>query len=690
MHLRRYPFLRLLLPLVLGIGLGDAFPHPLSLAGHALLLLLFLFLIIRFNRRSWGFGVAVYLLFFGMGYALMSRQQEQTSFPFSNKAAVYRVRICEHPEEKRNSLQLQALLLEEVRGDTLVPYPENPLFLLYMPQQSAADSLRRGDELLIHARLNPLTNSGNPDEFDYVEYMEHKGFSGRAYVAEGCWGKTGHDSRRSLKQVAQDCRQEIVSLYQHLAIHGDELAVLSALTVGEKSLLNNEIRDTYATTGASHVLALSGMHVGLIYGVLLILFAPLRKRFPRLNLLFTLLIIGFLGCFAFITGLSPSVVRSVLMFSLFAFVDEEARHFLKLNVLATTAFFMLLCNPLWLLDVSFQLSFMAIIALTYVQPKLYALLDVGNRPLRGLWKILSLSIAVQLCSAPLLMFYFSRFTFHFLLSNVWIIPSVTIIIWGTIILLLLTPIPFLQLLLAPVVRGLISVQNLLLRWIESLPGASIEGIWLDAWGMALMFLLIIATYFAFSRRTLRNIRLALYALLALAGWHTFTLISNAPQRGIAFYNVRGCMAVHCLTNNRQSWIACADSVQDLTHLQRALAPHWNRLHLDAPQYVAGTYSSPHLTMHNQIVAYAGKRICFVSDNRRRNRTATPPLAVDYLYISRGYRGSIAELTPLFRIGMVITDASLSAYRQEKIANECARLGIAYHNLTQQGALQVHL
>lgn len=673
----------------MGIWCGDAFPHRVLVWECVAVLLLFL-LIGRYRHARWGYGVAVYLFLGGVGFCLMSRQLEKTAFPFPNETAVYQVRIREHPEAKERSILCKVSLLGEISRDTMERYSRNPLFLLYFPKDSAAATLRRGDELLVHARLVPPANNGNPDEFDYARYLRRKGCSGTAYVAAGHWRKTGHDASRSLSQVALDYRERVVALYRSLGFRGEVLAVLSALTVGDKEELSDDIVETYSVAGASHVLALSGLHIGFLYALLWFVLSPLWKRWQRLKPFLILLLVFSLVFFAFFTGLSASVVRSVVMFSLLAFAGLQSEKPLTLNTLAATAFLMLLCRPAWLFDVGFQLSFLAVASIVLVRPKLYALWQVDNRFLRQVWGLLTVSVAAQLGTAPLVAFYFSRFSTHFLLANLWVIPMVSLILYSAVFLLMLTPFPYVQQLFAGGVGALVHIQNEGLRRIEHLPGASADGIWLDVWGVLLVYLFLGMAYYAFLRCTVRRVSLALLALLAVASWHSFSMMANASRRGIAFYSVRDCPVVHCMTDSRHSWLACADSLTDVSRLYRALSPHWNRLRLEPPRIVAGDYSVPGLSVRNRMVLYAGKRICLLCDDRWRDKKSSRPLAVDYLYISKGYRGGVEELTSLFSIGMVVVDASLSVYYQHKIANDCIRLGIPYLLLSQKGFYRVWL
>lgn len=267
---------------------------------------------------------------------------------------------------------------------------------------------------------------------------------------------------------------------------------------------------------------------------------------------------------------------------------------------------------------------------------------------------------------------------------------VSLVLYSAVFLLILTPLPFVQHLFARVVEALVHVQNEVLRWIERLPGAAVDDIWLDIWGVLLVYLFLGMTYYGFLRLTVRRICFALLALLAVVSWHSLSIMSNASRQGIAFYSVRGCPVVHCMADNRHSWLACADSLPDMPRLCRALSPHWNRLHLETPRLVAGDYTTSGLSMRNQIVSYAGKRICLLSDNRWRNKNSSHPLSVDYLYVSKGYQGGIEELTSSLSMGMVVLDASLSDYYQNKIANDCVRLGIPYLLLSQKGSYRILL
>lgn len=692
--LQRHPFLRLLMSFAGGIVCGDALFFrsllsdilPVWICSASIVLLILAYFLSNKYHIRWLYGVAVFLCCFSLGAGMAGECLHRTDIPVFNEAAVYQAVISEEPEVKERSILCRVLLEEKVGGKTGERYDNT--VLLYFPKDSAA-ALRRGDRLWVHARLAPPANNGNPDEFDYVRYLLRRGVSATAYVPAGHWRVMEHETSRTVRQVAADYRGEVVELYRRLGFRGDNLAVLSALTVGDKENLSEDIRETYSVAGASHVLALSGLHIGLLYGFLFWLFSFGWKRWAFIKPFGVLLIILLLWAFAFFTGLSSSVVRSVIMISFFAVASFQSEKLLSLNTLAATAFLMLVFNPLWLFDVGFQLSFAAVASILLIQPRLYHLFTVKQRILRYIWGIMTVSVAAQIGTAPLIIFYFSRFSTHFLLTNLWVILMVTLILYAAITMLVFTFIPILQHWLSLVVDGLLNAQNGALRWIEQLPASSVDGLWTDCWEIILFYLFLLLMFRCWEVRTARSVYLPLCCLLLLVSYHTVSVGLSAPRRSIVFYNVRRCPAVHCFNDNGDSWLACADSVPDIARLRRALAPHWNRHHLPAPRVLTADYITSVFSFRNHIISYGGKRICLLHDGRWRDKASGHPLPIDYLHISKGYTGSIEELTSIFRIRTVILDSSLSDYRISLLQSDCRRLSIPYISLKEKGALYLN-
>ena len=468
--IQRHPFIRLLLPLMVGITLGYYFPVSslpwiLGILGCGWVILIVGFVLLK--KMPTIFGVSLNLCLIACGYSLCSWHLAETNFLFTGQSQPCLAIVKASPQEKPRTYLLES----DVYTSTESPHR----FLLYVAKDSASATIRRGDTLSVYARLQAPSNDAMTDGFDYVRYLKRKGITGTAYVSAKNWKYKGHSDASSWIQRLQNFRIKVVERYQELGFEGDELAVLTALTTGQKEDLSDELRETYSIAGVSHVLALSGLHIGLIYGFLLLLLMPVWKRFPSSKPLTILFIIAILWMFAVFTGLSTSVVRSVTMFSIHAIAMFREERPATLHVLALTAFAMLLFKPLWLFDVGFQLSFTAVAAIIILQPRLDAILPRPSQWLTRRFKdLLTVSVAAQIGTAPLVILYFHRFSTHFLLSNLLVLPLVTFIMYGAFLLLLLTPIPTFQQWVADGVNLLINSLNKLLHGLTQLPIASID------------------------------------------------------------------------------------------------------------------------------------------------------------------------------------------------------------------------
>lgn len=691
-YIHRYPYIRLIIPWITGVFCGDHFFDrswelfwSILALGLCIALLFVLYFLKRHSLR-WCFGLAVSILCFIGGWLGITWQLQHAVYSFPEEETVYRVLITDAPQAKEHTYLCQTLLKE--RRDTAGTYPIERTAILYLQQDSAVTRLKSGDELLISARISPPLNNRNFDEFDYARFLMRKGISGTGYVASGKWTKQDGMNNLDLKSIASSCRRKMISLYQKLGFSGDELAVLSALTIGDKTELSDSVRESYSVAGASHILALSGLHIGLLYTLLFFILKPIARRGNIGRVIRSvLLLLILLWAFAFFTGLSPSVVRSVSMFSILAMADMVGRQPLSLNTLAAAAWLMLFCNPAWLFDVGFQLSFLAVASILLIQKPIYHLITVKGRIGKYIWGLISVSVAAQIGTAPLVMFYFSRFSVHFLLTNLVVIPFITIILYAAVIMLLLTPLSWLQIVVAEGVKKLLEGLNFFVRWVEQLPYASIDGIWLyqsEILGIYIVGFLL--TYYFMNRRY-RNLLICLFTILLLGTYHATLYWLDRPRTSLVFYNVRGCPAVHCIESDGRSWINYVDTIPNEKRLKRMTANYWKHHHLLPPKEITGDCRYMVLNRQQQIISYHGCHICVINDNHWRNKTTVSPLYIQYLYLCKGYDGHLEELTRIFSFSYVILDASLSEYRRHLLESECKQSGLRFISLSDEGSVR---
>lgn len=505
--LQAYPILRLAIPVVAGVLFAGTFPDALSMgvyvAGILALGVLGGFILFgKLYSRRWLFGACVFTMLFLAGGLRMSHQWKEVNRSWPNEERIYQGVIQEKPQEKPQTMQCKATLLE---GENV---------MLYLAKDSASRALSVGDPIWFHARIRPPMSAEQTGNSGYASYLLYKGIGGMAYVPAGSWEESRLPHDLSLKQKALKVRQDIVEMYRSWGIGKEQLPVLAALTVGYKDELSKEVREDYSVSGIAHVLALSGMHIGFLWLLMGWLLKPLDYgkvgRWIKWAVSTVLL-----WSFAFVAGLEASVVRAVVMCMLMELGRMAGGKTLSMNTLAVAALFMLMYNPFYLYDVSFQLSFMAVLSILLVFPFLDKQCPLDNRWAKRLWSVMMISVSAQMGTAPLIMYYFSNFSVYFLLANVGVALWVPCIIYSAFLTMALFFVPVLQGVFIGLLDKSVHLLNTWASWISSWPGASFTSFApekLDVWGLYLCMGALLGL------ATTRKRRWLIVCLAIIAGW----------------------------------------------------------------------------------------------------------------------------------------------------------------------------
>ncbi len=515
--MKTYPILRLTVFLSAGIFFAEAFPEfaPLWILGSlALILLVGMGFFLRKSSYALrgAFGISASLFMFLIGAMLAIHAYREVKVSWSEQRQAYSGIIQETPIPKKKSMQCPV----RVNGKTI---------LLYLAKDSVSTALQSGEKLLFYTQIRPPQNTTDFQEFDYASYLLHKGISGTAYAGTGFWKKQQGEPELTWKQKALLVRERLVDKFRELGADEEHLPVLSALTIGYKVELEHEVRDMYAVAGISHVLALSGMHIGIIWMLLEFLLRPLgitkTTRWLRWLLSTTLL-----WTFAFVVGLEASVVRAVVMCMLMGLARVAGSKALSVNTLAIAALLMLMYRPFYLFDVGFQLSFVAVASICLFYPILYRCLPVKNVILRGIWSTTTVSIVAQMGTAPLVMYYFSNFSVYFLLANLFAALLVPLIIYGAVLVFVLIPFPTLAGWGMWVLNHLVEGLTFVARWTSGLPYATFSFSRFSIIEIALFYALLLQLFSFVQKRSRRKfiglliwvVCLLLARLCALWGW----------------------------------------------------------------------------------------------------------------------------------------------------------------------------
>ena len=274
-------------------------------------------------------------------------------------------------------------------------------------------------------------------------------------------------------------------------VDGDAYAVVAAMALGDKTALTHELRDTYSVSGASHVLALSGLHLGIIYGLLWLLLP--HRRWPAVSQ--TIILVA-MWLYVLLVGMPVSVVRSAVMLSVYGLLSIGRRNKMSVNALAFTAIVMLMWNPEWLFDIGFQLSFMAVLAILLFVPVFEDVFSAKylqeHRLVRYIWGLVAVSVSAQIGVAPLIAYYFGRVSTYFLLTNFVVLPAAYLILGFSLIVLLFPS-------LAYILLYIVDSLNAVLLRISAIPGSSIDGFHPNELQVVLTYVIIFCIYLLIER-----------------------------------------------------------------------------------------------------------------------------------------------------------------------------------------------
>ena len=372
----------------------------------------------------------------------------------------------------------------------------------WLPQEGKAmlyfkgDSLRKQGELvLIKDGLDTLPPKRPFDGFDYKRYLERQGIYYRKYLSSGDYELYGQTSHLSFAERAQNYTQRV---YRELLGDTPELGVAEAMVGGIRVHLDKETQQNYSDTGTIHALAVSGMHVAILFWVLQVLFSRLV---PKRSFLFLSLVLCSLWAYAFFTGLSASVCRSVVMFSLFLVGERLQRSGSSLNTLFLSAVVLLLWNPNWLYDVGFQLSYLAVWGILSFHPILNKSIRIGNRVLRSLWEGASVSISATLFTLPLSLYYFHQFPNYFLLANTAVNLVCAPLLPIGLLLLLIYPINWMFEWVGFIFKYLLIILNRVVEFFAGLPGAVSKDVYISIFTVLVLFLILFSVIQFWKRRT---------------------------------------------------------------------------------------------------------------------------------------------------------------------------------------------
>lgn len=680
------PFLRLLLPLATGIVIQYIYNSIATIVVCGILLIVcgILTLLHSKNRLSSVYRRCFFLLTCStMAIAGMISYNIATTIntlPTIAPDSIAIARVDGLPTEREHSYQTHCTII--AINDSTTSRPADIPILLNIEKSHTARSLQGGELILFHPDLQPIEGSAIPHAFDYARHMALQGTYYRQYLRDDEWQHTSHIDASSWQHRALRLQSSCINnLYQSSLTH-EQASFLSALLWGYKANIPESTRQIFSVAGLSHILAVSGLHTGIIAFILWLLLYPLRwLSFNHLREIIALLL---LWGYAFVTGLSPSVVRACTMATFIGVAHIMHRRNTSLNALCGSAVIVLLAAPAQLFDIGFQLSYTAVAGILLLSPYLdiARLYDVRNNMVRYVSGSIAVTLAAQLATTPLAAHYFHIIPIWGLISNIFLLPLLPLLILSALVMQLCVAIDIECKLMTMFTQELTNILLNGAQSIASLPIAHISNIAITPPMLVFYSFILIAIWYALSRRSLRPLTIIAISVIAMQAISLY--YSLQPSTPMAIVPAERSSSNIQLSNaSHNCIIITTDTMQ---HLPRN-GEEWRIMERLSPRIVThnDTIAIDNIYTALPFIQYYYKRMLWVDDNSWRYCSSDSCMSIDYAFITEQYTGHIAPLLNTFDIDSIILSATIFKDRGTQLQNECQQLAIGCYNIATDGA-----
>ncbi|WP_298499508.1 ComEC/Rec2 family competence protein [uncultured Algibacter sp.] len=678
MRLLNFTIVKLTLCLVIGIIIGylTHISITTSILSTTILLLtlLVMYLIAKkqFTKSIW-FGLIAYLAMISVGI-LTTNIHNQKNFSShytklistendSLNTTTFRVREILKPSNYYDKFVVDLLVVNDknVTGKTL----------LNIQKDSLESSLKVDDIYIIRTSFKDLKKPLNPNQFNYKKYLENKYIYHQLFTTNK--SLLAIDTKTTtLLGIADNIRQHINKKLKPFHFKPDELSIINALLLGQRQDISEEVYTSYTNAGAIHILAVSGLHVGIILIILSIILKPL-EHIKHGKFIKTILLVSILWSFALIAGLSASVTRAVTMFSIVAIALNLKRPTNIFNTLAISMFIILLIKPLFLFDVGFQLSYLAVFAIVAIDPFLYNLWVPKYWIPNKLWHTFTITVSAQLGIVPLSLFYFHQFPGLFFISNLIIIPFLGIILGFGILIILLAVLNLLPQFGANVYGCIISAMNNFIEWVSKQEAFLFRDISFNQIHMVVSYLFIISFFRLLFKRNYPNLRFFLISIIVIQSAFIINKLNKPLNEFIVFHKSRHTL----LGNTTNNKILIASDFDSITKSKNKIITNYS---------VANGIS----TIENQtiwpIYQLKDKYLLVIDSLSIYHLNTFKP---DYVLLRQSPKINLNRLIDSISPKLIIADGSNYLSYIKHWENICKKRKLPFHQTSKKGAYTIN-
>jgi competence protein ComEC len=685
---KRAPFIRLIVPLMAGILLHLHLQFPLLyliiLFICALLLLGFTLLKQNFSGLKFSLfnSAAIFASIFLLGALLVWRQDIRNKSAWVGNhykdSSFVLVTLSEPLAEKTKSYKAEATVTAVQKNNEWQNVTGK--IIVYFKKDSSVTRLTYGSQIIFKTNLQLIKNAGNPGGFDFKRYSLFNGITHQVYLKENDFEVLKEKNENRFTKFLFAAKERILTILR-TNIKGDkEQGLAEALLIGYKNDLDKTLVQSYSNTGVVHVIAISGLHLGLIYWLLLQLLKPLQK-IKRWRWLRPVLIIACLWLFSLLAGAQPSVLRSAVMFTCIVLGETYSKRTSIYNTLALSAFILLCINPFWLWDVGFQLSYVAVLSIVIFMKPVYNLFYIKNKILNAVWKLNAVTLAAQILTIPFVIYHFHQFPNYFLLTNFIAVPLSSLILLAEIFLCVISFIPPLALLTGKILTWLIYIMNSYVEKVEALPFSLYDGLQVTIVQTVCIIAAIAGISIWLLDKNKRGLQIGLAALMIFTALRSYSFWQINHRQKIIVYNVPQHRAIDFIEGRKYFFLGDSSLVADDFLRNFHLKPSRILNRIEPADKLAG------LAVNDNFIQYGSKNILLINDNTKFE-SLSQKLPVDAVIVSQNPKLYIAKLANTFDIKTIVFDGSVPAWKMKYWIKDCDSLHIPYHSVAEKGAFEM--
>lgn len=552
--------------------------------------------------------------------------------------------------------------------------------LLYFNKNSSTRP-NYGDVFLLKGMPREIEEPKNPFEFDYRRFMQFRGIYAHHFLYENDFVKTGYQPQNQILRFAFAANRYADSLFVKNIGTEQEYAIATAVVIGTRDYIDNDLLNAYSAAGAVHVLSVSGMHVAILFVVLQFLFKKI-KNLKNGNLIFAAIVISLLWIYAIFTGLSSTVLRATVMFTIVQIAEVITRKGNIYNTLSVSAFILLCYNPYWVLDVGFQLSYLAIVGIVYLHPYLKTLITPTNPILKNIWEISCVSFSAQLATFPLGVYYFHQFPSYFLLANPFVFWISELILPFGLFMLLFSWFPFVPQVVGFLLKWILWSLNKIIFLVESIPFSTIKGFSISIFELFCIYIIVVLVLAFFRQIELKYLKISLLCLVILLGWNLFEDSQQSQQQQLTFHFIPRKSGITLIKGKSATFIGDSTLLQNPKIYDYHLKNYYDNYGISNKNFVdVQKYTNAN---GMTIIETDGKRILWLQKPFRGKINGS----VDYLLLSNN---AIRKLHPAIEnmgFKQIIVDDSNKRYIVESLKNQADSLKINLISLHETGAVSI--